>query len=359
MGSTVCEERAERTIETPRDDGNLTGWDLEPGQCKSIQPGTSDWWCGRTCTSVAACPKEVCECGALPQEDAPINTDPIWECDDEWFRRPEGTACGSIHPDQISDYACENACYSCTVCPPLLCMCGPEMEKKKREHDKEMINVCDFDAQGCKDMGNGAMSCQSCAIQITSCMTTPHLDEDNNLLEINERDCIEEIASVSQGCEECNTEESVRAWNVRTGNSWEYETPEHMGETQEDNGCCSFVGRCADPCTDGMDYCHEEQGHCEGECGGDWLGEWATPYCEEDPEKKALLKQATRRARAATRARRKGTRESQLLIMKKDGTSAKVRLEPTLVARKDGSSAQVMMPLPDSRRVAHAASQSR
>ena len=239
--SQVCEQRAEH--ETPNEEKNAgkTWADiLEPGKCKAVDNGPSDWYCETVCTSVQACPEDLCMCGELPQNASATLPDdkPIWECKEEYFQDPEVKGldlCMSLFPGEISDFACATSCGAgCGGCPMRTCQCGPEVTRAQEEKKKELIGMCDFDVPGCVDLGNGAQSCQTCALHITACMSTPHLDEDNQLLEIDTEWCLNEIAGTAKGCEECNSEKSVEQWKIRAGETWEFETPEHSGELDPD-----------------------------------------------------------------------------------------------------------------------------
>ena len=238
--SQVCEQRAEHESPNKEQNAGKTWADiLEPGKCKAVENGPSDWYCMTVCTSEQACPKDLCMCGELPQNASavPGSDEPIWECKEEYFQDPDVQGldlCMSLFPGEISDFACATTCGSgCGGCPLRTCQCGPEVSKAREEMKKEMIGVCDFDVPGCVDLGNGAQSCQMCSAHITNCMATAHMDEDNQLIPADIEACLEEVATTAKGCEECNSEKSAQAWKIRSGDVWEYETDEHSGANKD------------------------------------------------------------------------------------------------------------------------------
>jgi len=235
--SQVCDNRAEHEKPNEEKNAGKTWADiLEPGKCKAVDNGPSDWYCDTVCTSVQACPEDLCMCGELPQNASETLQDdtPIWECKDEYFQDPEVKGldlCMSLFPGEISDFACATSCGAgCGGCPLRTCQCGPEVTKAQEEKKKELIGMCDFDLPGCVDLGNGAQSCQTCALHITNCMATAHLDDDNQLIPVDVEDCLSEVAENAKGCEECNSDKSVEQWKIRNGDVWEFETPEHSGD---------------------------------------------------------------------------------------------------------------------------------
>mmetsp|Transcript_4723 Transcript_4723/g.11677 ORF Transcript_4723/g.11677 Transcript_4723/m.11677 type:complete len:408 (+) Transcript_4723:35-1258(+) len=234
--SQVCEQRAEHESPNKEQNAGKTWADiLEPGKCKAVENGPSDWYCMTVCTSVQSCPEDLCMCGDLPQNSSavPGSDEPIWECKDEYFMDPDVKGldlCMSLFPGEISDFACATSCGSgCAACPLRTCQCGPVVAEAREQYKKDMIGVCEFDNPGCIDLGNGAQSCQMCSAHITNCMATAHMDEDNVLIPADINVCLEEIATTAKGCEECNTDKSARAWKVRSGDVWEFETDEHDG----------------------------------------------------------------------------------------------------------------------------------
>jgi hypothetical protein len=239
--SQVCENRAEHETPNKEQNAGKTWADiLEPGKCKAVDNGPSDWYCMTVCTSVQACPEDLCMCGDLPQNaSATVRDDePIWECKDEYFQDPDVKGldlCMSLFPGEISDFACATSCGSgCAACPIRTCQCGPEVTIAREEYKKEMIGVCEFDNPGCVDLGNGAQNCQTCALHITNCMLTPHMTEATEdapaeLIPADVMECLTEISKTAKGCEECATDKSVTAWKVRSGDVWEFETDEHDG----------------------------------------------------------------------------------------------------------------------------------
>jgi len=78
--------------------------------------------------------------------------------------------------------------------------------------------MSDFDATGC--ISKGALKdCRACAMHVTTCMASPHLDDEGNLMTpLGYEGCLDEVAvQAPDGCSLCNTTESKQSYKIRQG----------------------------------------------------------------------------------------------------------------------------------------------
>lgn len=206
--------------------------------CVSISAGTTDYWCQSTCVGgTSSCPETVCKCSdqdsaiiSTNEDDAKIGADaaaPGTQAEAEPAAasptEPDGhwgvatnTSCVSVSPGS-TDYWCQIQCAQPTGCPEEMCKCGdPETMEKKAKEAALMDASCDFDAEGCIKNG-AAEDCRTCALHITACAASPHLDDDGTPAQLTTDDCLDDVASKAKGCKDCSSKESKDAWRIRVG----------------------------------------------------------------------------------------------------------------------------------------------
>ena len=250
--------------------------------CVSISPGASDFWCQQSCgPATGNCPPTMCACGpdapasnyrppsqqeSYHASDANKNREAMAGATDAPGAVPAaGAAAGATATQQqatdaavnamgdptvahtgdprspaewngdnrnwggdascvsiatgVGDYWCATTCTIPSACPPSKCKCGVEVAAEKAKEAKRLAGkACDFDATGCITKG-ALKDCRACAMHVTTCMSTPHVDEDDKpMTPFNYEQCLDEVSQTApDGCSLCNTTESKESYKIRQG----------------------------------------------------------------------------------------------------------------------------------------------
>ena len=254
----VCDQRlGHKNQDSQSEEASVAAPDA--GSCVSHDMGeASDNWCtiacaveglecGTTCAPTT-CKQDnlptLCECALLPNGELRVEGSA-----GEVAGRPDrpfpvvdeasNTTCVSIDTNVEDIWCASNCaigdCEASVCCPTTTCKCGIKLDeqgmpmplsphsmggaaKKLSENEVSTENVCDMEAEGCiMTENNAAEDCRTCVAHVSVCMTTPVLDEDQNVKVITLDDCVDRIADKADGCSTCNTPESKIAFKVRVG----------------------------------------------------------------------------------------------------------------------------------------------